>query len=83
MSDFSALDTVVSERAASKGEKKHYIPFTHEEFDLLRKQYGKPTWMPADFKLVLQAIGEKRLSLMTKKRAEELLEIEALTMKVA
>jgi len=63
MSDFSALDTVVRERAVSKGEKKHYIPFTHEEFDLLRNQYGKPTWMPANFKLVLQAIGEGKLVL--------------------
>ena len=63
MTDFSALDTVVSERAESKGEKKHYIPFTHAEFDLLRKQYGKPTWMPSDFKRVLQAIGEGKVIL--------------------
>jgi hypothetical protein len=63
MSDFSALDTVVREKAASKGDKKHYIPFTHEEFEELRMQFGKPTWMPADFKLVLQAIGEGRVVL--------------------
>lgn len=62
--DFSALDSVVAERAISKGEKKHYIPFTHAEFDLLRKQFGKASYMPSDFKLVLQAIGEGRLTLV-------------------
>lgn len=63
MTDFSVLDTIVADKKVGTGEKKHYIPFTHDEFDLLRKQFGKPGWMPADFKLLLQAIGEGRVTL--------------------
>lgn len=54
---------VVGERAASKGDKKHYIPFTHAEFEALRSAFGKASWMPDDFKRLLVAIGDGRLAL--------------------
>ena len=58
MIDASVLEVLAEGKVAkSKGEQKHYIPFTKEEFALLRRQYGKPDWMPKDFKELLQAIG--------------------------
>jgi len=57
------MTEVVGERAASKGDKKHYIPFTHEEFSALRTAFGKDSWMPDDFKRLLVAIGDGRFKL--------------------
>ena len=58
---------VVGERKASKGDKKHYIPFTHAEFNALRTAFGKDSWMPDDFKRLLIAIGDKRVVLTSAK----------------
>lgn len=64
--------TVLAELESGKkekgtAEKKHYIPFTKEEFATLREQYGKPGWMPQDFKEVLQAIGSGKFLLSVKR----------------
>lgn len=57
------LATVVSERAATRGEKKHYIPFDVEEFEAMRKAFGRPNLMPNDLKLVLLALAAGQLEL--------------------
>jgi hypothetical protein len=78
MIDPSVLAEIVKDKTAGKGVKKNYIPFTRAEFNKLRSQFNKPEWMPADFKLLLQAIGEKRLGLVSlKSKSEESEESES------
>lgn len=57
------MSAVVSERAERKGEKKHYIPFTGEEFNAVRTAFKRPAMTPNDLKLVIQAIVAGKLEL--------------------
>lgn len=61
------MATVVEEKSGPKGDKKHYIPFTKDEFEKLRVAFKKPGLMPNDIKLVLLAIADGRLDLVVVK----------------
>jgi len=61
MSLHDAMASVVSERAESKGDKKHYIPFSTAEFETLRAAFKRPGLMPNDIKLILLAMAEASL----------------------
>ena len=70
-------DVLLAIRAERKpkgvsGPEKNYIPFKREEFDQLLEQFGHPEYMPNDFKLLLQAVGEGRIVMITRKQAIEL-----------
>ena len=69
MIDVSVLaELEAGKKEKGTAEKKHYIPFTKEEFATLRAQYGKPGFMPQDFKEVLQAIGSGKFTLALAKK---------------
>jgi len=61
------MASVVAEKAETKGEKKHYIPFTSVEFNEVRHAFGRPNMTPNDLKLVIQAIANGKLELTVKK----------------
>lgn len=58
------MGLVIEERSKPKGDKKHYIPFTVEEFERLREAFKKPDLMPNDVKLVLLAICDGALDVI-------------------
>ena len=67
MIDLSALDAVASERVSKSAkppeERFKHVTFSVAEFDELRRQIGKPAWIGADFKALLQAIGSGKVVL--------------------
>jgi hypothetical protein len=59
------LAEVVAERKAGAGHKKHYIPFEVEEFNRLRVAFKRPALTPNDVKLVLLAMANGKLDLVS------------------
>jgi hypothetical protein len=60
------MDIVVGEKEEKSGEKKHYIPFSIEEFNKLRVAFNRPRLMPNDVKLVLLAIADGKFDIVKK-----------------
>jgi hypothetical protein len=61
-----SLESVLAEvhiEHATKGEKKHYIPFDKDEFEKLRVTFKKPNLMPNDIKLILLAICDDKFTI--------------------
>lgn len=58
------MGMVVEEKAESKAEKKHYIPFSKDEFEKLRVAFKKPGLMPNDVKVLLLAICDEKLDIV-------------------
>jgi hypothetical protein len=60
------MSEVVAEKSGPKADKKHYIPFTLEEFQRLRVAFNRPSLMPNDVKLVLLAIADGKFDIVKK-----------------
>ena len=71
--DLSALDAIASERASKSTkppeERFKHVTFSVAEFDALKAQFGKPNWIGADFKNLLQAIGSGKVLLSLAKKS--------------
>lgn len=63
----SAMDAIAGETKVRGEHKKHYIPFSTEEFDKLRVAFKRTTLTPNDVKLVLMALAAGKLDIVVKK----------------
>lgn len=63
------MGAIVAERTESKGDSKHYIPFTKPEWEKVRAAFGRPDMKPNDLKLVILAIIEGKVKLESVKPA--------------
>ena len=50
------MSAIVAVREESKGDGKHYIPFTKAEWTEVRKAFGRPDMKPNELKLVIMAM---------------------------
>ena len=58
------MSEIAGEKKTSGEHKKHYIPFSVEEFNRLRVYFETPQLTPNDVKLVLLACADGKLKIV-------------------